>query len=141
MTDEEIYQTFRRHILKYDAGDARHPYGWFTVLLDAQKEIIAEAVQKGIDEHVVTQKGYVFNIWEIEQRRKVLEEIEKGSIDFVKFLAKEFSDKRNDDQNPLSEIRDRDGFNIVYYYKEGNDDCLKPSLEQLYQEYIQSLNK
>lgn len=46
MTDEEIYQTFRKHILEYEKGDARYPYGWFTALLDAQKEIISESVQQ-----------------------------------------------------------------------------------------------
>lgn len=47
MTDEEIFQIFRKHILEYKGEFARHPYGWMTALLDAQKEIIAEAVEKG----------------------------------------------------------------------------------------------
>jgi len=49
------------------------------------KDIISamrEAVQRGIDEYVATQKGHVFDIWEIEQRRKLLEAVEKGSIEF-----------------------------------------------------------
>jgi len=40
MTDEEIFQILKKHVLGYTPELARHPYGWMTAVIDAQQEII-----------------------------------------------------------------------------------------------------
>lgn len=63
------------------------------------------------------------------------EAVEKGSIGFVKFIAKEIDDERNDspfDKSNNGDIR-------VYYYKGDKLGCYNPTLEEFYKEYIKSL--
>ena len=45
MTDEQIFQILRKHVLEYKPELARHPYGWLTAFLDAQKEIMSQAMR------------------------------------------------------------------------------------------------
>lgn len=75
MTEEALIEILQKH----DSVSSG------SMLIKDILSAMREAVQRGIDEYVVTQKGHVFNIWEIEQRRKFLESVEKGSIQFARW--------------------------------------------------------
>ncbi len=80
MTDEQLINILK----KKNLTDGLEILGTLEDGLSAMKE----AIQKGIDEYVVTQKGHVFNIWEIEQRKKVLEAMRIESIGFAEWRDK-----------------------------------------------------
>lgn len=81
MTEDKIIKIIEIHF-SYHHDQLFYPINIF------KKEFISamrEAIQIGIDKYVINQKGYVFNIWEIEQRKKLLEAMRLESIGFAEW--------------------------------------------------------
>lgn len=122
MTDEQLKEILDRHKVEDKNGE----YTMQIWTLESIAAAMREAVQKGIDEHEATKRGYVFDKWLIEQRLKTLEAVEKGSIAFSDFTldyAYEFETKK---WYAMLEIINLENGKTT---------------EQLYQEYLNSLKK
>lgn len=124
MIDKELEEILFRHN-KNIVGDDTITALTFKGTLSAMRE----AIQKGIDEHEATKRGYTFDKWLIEQRLKTLEAVEKGSIEFAEWINRNCAGNQSSDE-------------LWDFYKNDSIKCL-PS-EQLYKEYkiyLQDQNK
>ena len=94
MTDEQIFQIFRKHVMGYTPELARHPYGWLTAFLDAQKEIMSQAMRLdsiGFAEWISV-NSYIevdgdYNIWshgEIGEETVTTDQLYNEYLEFLK---------------------------------------------------------